>query len=104
MDLVRKQTRPVARHRQFSLNSGGVGVKWRERMTKALRMTDQTHLEEQLAHLQRVVDELSDIVARQQTEIDRLTRRVEMLMQREAEREADQGGTIPLADQRPPHW
>jgi SlyX protein len=26
------------------------------------------------------------------------------LMQREAEREADAGGTIPLADQRPPHW
>jgi SlyX protein len=29
---------------------------------------------------------------------------VEMLMMREAEREVDQGGTIPLADQKPPHW
>ncbi len=57
-------------------------------------------LEEKLAHLQRVTDELSDIVAAQRDQIDRLTRRVEMLMQREA----DSGGTVPLADQKPPHW
>jgi len=61
-------------------------------------------LEERLADLQRISDELSDVVARQQAEIDRLTRRVEMLMQREAERESDASGTIPLADQKPPHW
>ncbi len=67
-------------------------------------MTDQTHIEEQVAHLTRTVDDLSEVVARQQAEIDRLTRRVEMLMSREAEREAAEGGTVPLADQRPPHW
>jgi len=61
-------------------------------------------LEEQLAHLQRLTEDLSDIVARQETEIERLTRRVGMLMQREAEHAADAGGTIPLADQKPPHW
>ncbi len=61
-------------------------------------------LEEKLAHLQRVTDGLSDIVAAQRDQIDRLTRRVEMLMQREAEREADSDGTVPLADQKPPHW
>ena len=61
-------------------------------------------LEEQLAHLQRVTDELSDVVARQETEIARLTHRVEMLMQREAEREFDAGDSVPLADQKPPHW
>lgn len=61
-------------------------------------------LEEKLAHLQRVTDELSDVVARQETEIARLTRRVEMLMGREAEREMDGGGMVPLADQKPPHW
>ncbi|MGR3709882.1 MAG: SlyX family protein, partial [Alterinioella nitratireducens] len=33
-----------------------------------------------------------------------LTARVQMLMNREAEREADSSGTIPLADQKPPHW
>ena len=40
-------------------------------------------IEEQMAHLLRSVDDLSDIVARQQNEIDRLTRRVELLMRRE---------------------
>jgi len=61
-------------------------------------------LEERIAHLTRTVDDLSDIVARQEREIATLTRRVEMLMSREAERELGEGGTVPLADQRPPHW
>ena len=67
-------------------------------------MTDPTALEEKIAHLIRTVDDLSDIVARQESEIERLTRRVQMLMEREAAREADTGGGIPLADQRPPHY
>ncbi|WP_212525067.1 SlyX family protein [Actibacterium sp. MT2.3-13A] len=67
-------------------------------------MSDTTLLEERIAHLIAAVDDLSDVVARQQREIDVLTRRVAMLMQREAEREVDLGGTIPLADQKPPHW
>ena len=61
-------------------------------------------LEEKLAHLERSVDELSDVVAGQQAEIDRLTRLAQMLAAREAEREVSEGGTVPLADQRPPHW
>jgi len=65
---------------------------------------DFTSLEETLAHLTRTVDELSDIVARQETEITVLKRRIEMLMGREAERELSEGGSVPLADQRPPHW
>lgn len=60
-------------------------------------------LEEALAHLTRMTDELSAIVARQEGEIARMSRRVGLLMEREAEREAE-GGGIPLADQRPPHW
>jgi SlyX protein len=60
--------------------------------------------EEQIAHLTRVVEDLSDVVARQETEIARLSRRLGLLLEREAEREAESGGTIPLADQRPPHW
>ncbi len=60
-------------------------------------------LEEAVAHLTRAVDDLSAIVARQEAEITRLMRRVGALMEREAERETE-GGTIPLADQRPPHW
>ena len=61
-------------------------------------------LEEAIAHLTRVVDDLSEVVARQDTEITLLTRRVEALLRAAAEREMDAGGTIPLADQRPPHW
>lgn len=61
-------------------------------------------LEEQIAHLTRAVDDLSDIVARQEGEIATLTRRVQMLMEREAGRESDSGGSVALADQKPPHW
>lgn len=66
-------------------------------------MSDLTRLEEQIAHLTRVADDLSEVVARQEREIARLARIVGLLAEREAEREAD-GGTIPLADQKPPHW
>jgi SlyX protein len=59
--------------------------------------------EEQIAHLVRAVDDLSAVVVRQAREIEMLTRRVTMLMAREAEREADGGGGV-LADQKPPHW
>lgn len=61
-------------------------------------------LEEKLAHLMRAVDELSDVVASHEREIGRLKSRLHMLMEREAEREVAQGGTVPLADQKPPHW
>jgi SlyX protein len=61
-------------------------------------------LEEEVAHLRRMVDDLSEVAARQAREIDLLTRRVALLMSREAEREADAGGGVPLADQKPPHW
>lgn len=68
------------------------------------RMSDQTQIEEKIAHLTRTVDEMSDIVARQEGEISRLTYRVQMLMEREASREMDTGSSVPLADQRPPHY
>lgn len=62
------------------------------------------HLEEQIAHLTRSVEELSEVVARQDSEIAVLTRRVHMLMEREATRESDGGGGIVLGDERPPHY
>jgi SlyX protein len=67
-------------------------------------MADLGKIEERIAHLERMLDDLSEVVARQDGEIARLTRRVEMLMSREAEREVEAGGTAPLADQKPPHW
>lgn len=62
------------------------------------------HLEEQIAHLTRTVEELNTIVTRQQSEIDRLTRRVEMLLQREAERAQEASGGVVFGDERPPHY
>lgn len=61
-------------------------------------------LEEQVAHLTRTVEDLSDIVARQEQEIATLTRRVYMLMQREGERDAQSTGGIVVGDERPPHY
>lgn len=61
-------------------------------------------LEEKAAHLLKTVDELSDVVARQEREIALLTRRVQLLMEREGEREAQGGGGIVLGDERPPHY
>lgn len=58
--------------------------------------------EVQIAHLTRAVEDLSEVVARQASEIAQLSRRVGLLMEREAEREAD--GTAMIADQRPPHY
>ncbi|WP_238928740.1 SlyX family protein [Alexandriicola marinus] len=67
-------------------------------------MDDITHLQEQIAHLNRTVEDLSDIVARQERDIALLTARVARLIEREAEREAAESGGIVLGDERPPHW
>ena len=67
-------------------------------------MSDLTTLEEQIAYLAKTVDELSDVVARQEKDLELAKRRIGMLMEREATREFDAGGTIPLAGQKPPHW
>ena len=67
-------------------------------------MDNIEHLEEQIAHLTRTVDDLSDMVARQGAELAIATRRIAMLMNREAQREVDTGGTVPLGDDRPPHY
>ncbi len=61
------------------------------------------NLEEQIAHLTRAVDDLSEIVARQEGEISTLNRRVHMLMQREGQRDTS-GGAVVMGDERPPHY
>ncbi|WP_417722228.1 SlyX family protein [Salipiger sp.] len=66
--------------------------------------TDLLPYEERLAHLQRVVDDLSDTIARQDRDIALLTHRVAMLMEREAERQQDDSGGVVLGDERPPHY
>lgn len=61
-------------------------------------------LEEQISHLMRTVDDLSDVVARQEGEIATLLRRVDMLMRREGARDAQQSGGVVVGDERPPHY
>jgi SlyX protein len=63
-----------------------------------------TEIEERLAHLERLADELNEVVAGQAREIDRLTARVAMLMEREAMREADGTGGVIVGDEKPPHY
>lgn len=60
-------------------------------------------LEEKIAYLERAVDELSDLVVRQNNEIARLTRHVQQLRACEAAREAENSGGVILGDERPPH-
>ncbi|MFQ6551778.1 SlyX family protein [Aestuariibius insulae] len=66
--------------------------------------SDLVKLEERIAELSKVTDDLSEIVARQDAEIAVLQRRVQMLMEREAGREAEGGGGVVLGDERPPHY
>lgn len=61
-------------------------------------------LEERIAHLERMVDDLSDVVARQGRALDEAQRRIAKLMERAAEAEEAGGGGVYLADQKPPHW
>lgn len=61
-------------------------------------------LEERIAHLTRTVEDLNQIVTQQQRDIDRLLARVQMLMEREAAREAEGSGGAVFGDERPPHY
>ena len=63
-----------------------------------------TQIEETLAHLTRTVEDLSDVIARQEREIETLKRRVQMLLEREAERQSEGSGGVVLGDERPPQW
>lgn len=70
-------------------------------------MADSNHiinLETQLAHITRIVEDLSDIVADQTKRLERAEQRIEMLMQRAAEDEAAMVSGEIIGDQRPPHW
>ncbi len=61
-------------------------------------------LEEKIAHLEHLTEELSTVVARQDAEIARLRRQVDALVLREAERESEAPGGVVLGNERPPHY
>ena len=66
-------------------------------------MNQLATIEEKLAHLERAVNELSDVVARQQKELDRVTDRHQRLMDKLAAMESDFGASA-SAEEKPPHY
>jgi SlyX protein len=60
-------------------------------------------IEEKLAFLERAVNELSDVVARQQKELDRATDRHQRLMDKLSAMESDWGASA-TAEEKPPHY
>lgn len=60
-----------------------------------------TTLEERYAHLEQLVTELSDVVYRQQQEIEALRHQVTMLKDRVG---GDPGIVDPAQHERPPHY
>ncbi len=60
-------------------------------------------VEEKLAHLERAVNELSDVVARQQKDLERALDRNQHLMDKLAALESDFGPSA-TAHEKPPHY
>lgn len=67
-------------------------------MSDPLRLTT---IEERYAHLEKLVTELSEVVYRQQQQIDGLERRVSMLKDKVG---GDPGIVDPGQQDRPPHY
>lgn len=68
-------------------------------------MTDQkdlTELESRIAFQEDAIDKLSDVVARQEIDIERLTRMVKMLNSQLREMGSDSDS--PAANEVPPHY
>ncbi len=60
-------------------------------------------IEEKLAHLELAVNELSDVVARQQKELDQATQRHQRLLDKMSAMESDFGPSA-TAEEKPPHY
>ena len=60
-------------------------------------------IEIKLAHLERAIAEISDVVARQQKELDRALDRNQRLMDKLAALESEQGANA-TAYEKPPHY
>lgn len=74
------------------------------RMRHTAAMTERLDaIEEKLAHLERAVAELSDVLARQQKELDRALDRNQRLLEKIAALETDFGPSA-TAHEKPPHY
>ncbi|MCS5591616.1 MAG: SlyX family protein [Gammaproteobacteria bacterium] len=61
-------------------------------------------LEEKIAHLQHMLDELNMVVFRQSETIDKLSKRVKELNEKAASSDGTQAGQNIINDDRPPHY
>jgi len=61
-------------------------------------------LEEKIAHLQHMLDELNMIVFRQSETIDKLHKRVQELNEKVINSDSTQTGQDIISDDRPPHY
>ena len=61
-------------------------------------------IEEYVAHLQLMVDDLNAVVTEQNKQISNLKQKVEFLLSREAEREYTDQNSLIMSDSKPPHW
>ena len=67
-------------------------------------MTDRLDaIEEKLAHLERAIAEISDVVARQQKQLDAALDRNQRLMEKISAMESDFGPSA-TAHEKPPHY
>lgn len=81
-----------------------LGLGCRARYYGGMNQDRITQLEETVAHLTLLVDELNEVVTKQDTELSRLSHLVRILTEREAEREQGNSGGVVLGDERPPHY
>ena len=61
-------------------------------------------IEIKLTEALRLSEELSDIVAQQANRLDVAERRIQLLMERAAQNEANSASGISINDTPPPHW
>ena len=61
-------------------------------------------IEIKLTEALRLSEELSDIVAQQANRLDVAERRIQLLMERAAQDEANSASVISINDTPPPHW
>jgi uncharacterized coiled-coil protein SlyX len=69
-------------------------------MTEAARLND---LESRITHLERGLQDLSDVLVRQQKELDRAVERAKGLADRLAELQDDAEGSV-AREETPPHY
>lgn len=62
-----------------------------------------TELEIKLTETMRLAEELSDVVADQAKRLELAERRIDLLLQRAADAEQNEG-SVAIGNQPPPHW